>query len=183
MPSPLVHSALGAAIYRLGFARRAAPWPRVLGVPPLLVACVGLSLLPDLDAAVGIAFGDMERFHNNLAGSPAFGFLVALVSGGAAALVKPQAGMGAFLLTLVCYWGHVLLDYLTFGRGVMLLWPFSTERFSPPFPLFYGVRWSDGLLSAKHLITLVTESTFLLALWLGLRRGVPCPRGGHKGGV
>ncbi|NIV75262.1 MAG: hypothetical protein GWN37_10615, partial [Gammaproteobacteria bacterium] len=46
----------------------------------------------------------------------------------------------AFLLTLVCYELHVLLDYLTVGRGVMLLWPLSAERFAPPIYLFYGLH-------------------------------------------
>lgn len=136
-----------------------------------------LSLLPDLDSAVGLAFGDMGRFHNNLAGSPVFATMVALAVGGATAVVQPQVATRASLLTLVCYMGHVFLDYLTLGRGVMLLWPFSLERFSPPFPLFYGVRWSDGLLSAKHLVTLVTELAFLLILWLALRRTALWPRG------
>ena len=130
MPSPLVHSAVGVAIYRLWSARSGPPRPEPRALSPLLVICVVLSLLPDLDSAVGLAFGDMGRFHNNLAGSPVFATMVALAVGGATA-----------------------------------------------FPLFYGVRWSDGLLSAKHLVTLVTELAFLLILWLALRRTALWPRG------
>jgi hypothetical protein len=169
MPSPIAHAAVGAMISKVWPAEH--PPSRRLGgiVPPLLVACVVLSLLPDFDAAVGIVLGDLGRYHNNLAGSPAFGLLVAIAAGGLVRLVDPTAAKRAFLLTVVCYQGHVLMDYFTVGRGVMLLWPFTAQRFAPPIYLFYGLRWSDGLVSPHHLVTLLSELAFLGLLWGGVR--------------
>ena len=46
----------------------------------------------------------------------------------------PEAyGTLAFALTLACYESHVVMDYFTVGRGVMALWPWTPERFSPWF--------------------------------------------------
>jgi hypothetical protein len=165
MPSPIAHIAAGFAICRIRDGRgasRSRP-------PGLLGACVGLSLLPDLDAALGIALGNLGRYHNNFAGSPAFGALVALVVAGGVMLVRRAWARQALILTFVCYEVHVLMDFLTVGRGVMLLWPLSTERFAPPFHLFFGLRWSHGLASTLHLVTIVTELLFAIALFISLR--------------
>jgi len=165
MPSPIAHIAAGVAIYRLRPRRGASHDHRLR----LLGACIGLSLLPDLDAAVGIALGNLGRYHNNLAGSPAFGALVALAVAGGVSLVRRGWARPALTLTFVCYEVHVLMDFLTFGRGVMLLWPLSTERFAPPFHLFFGLRWSHGLASTLHVVTIVTELLFAVALFISLR--------------
>jgi inner membrane protein len=160
MPSPIAHIAAGAAIYRLRFGRGLTTNRDRL----LMVSCVGLSLLPDLDAAVGIIAGDIGRFHNNFAGSPAFGTLVALAAGALTWLVRRHLARSVTILVFISYQVHVLMDFLTISRGSMLLWPFSTERISPPLHVFYGFRWSHGLVSELHLITLVTELIFAGAL-------------------
>jgi membrane-bound metal-dependent hydrolase YbcI (DUF457 family) len=167
MPSPIAHAAVGAAVYRLWSKPDGSPRPRGTVVPPMLLGCVGLSFLPDLDAALGIFLGDLGRYHNNLAGSPVFGALVALATGGIVAIFRRSAFKPVFSLTFVCYQLHVFMDYFTVGRGVMVLWPFSNERFAPPFHLFYGLRWSDGLISERHLITLFSELAFSAALITG----------------
>jgi len=170
MPSPLAHATMGYLVYR--------SWPegrsptgsvRLLGMSALLPAAVGLSLLPDADAAIGILAGDLGSYHNQLMGSPAFAVLAAVAVGLAARGLGGSFGRW-FALGLVCYQLHVLMDYLTIGRGVKLLWPLSGERFSPPFELFYGLRWSDGLVSVRHLWTLASEVLFAAVAW-GLWRG------------
>ena len=160
MPSPLAHVTMGYVIYRT-WPERCDPTggTRVLGVPSLLVASLGLCLAADLDAAVGILAGNLGRYHNNFMGSPVFGVLFALLIGVAARVVGGRFGRW-FLLALVCYQTHVVMDFFTVGRGVMLLWPWTDARFQPPFELFYGLRWSDGPISHRHLWTLLTESAF-----------------------
>jgi membrane-bound metal-dependent hydrolase YbcI (DUF457 family) len=169
MPSPIAHVAAGIAVHTVLRRHRRQP-ERSWG---LLSACIGLSMLPDLDALVGIALGNFGRYHNNFAGSPLFGVMVALV----AAILWRAIGRGsareAALLTLVCYQLHVWMDFFTVSRGVMLLWPFTDARFHPPVHLFYGVRWSDGLISARHLITVGTELITVAALLAALRFGRP----------
>ena len=77
------------------------------------------------------------------------------------------------------------MDFLTVTRGSMLLWPFSSERVSPPVHLFYGLGWSHGVASELHLVTLVTELAFVailaaFVLWVDRRRRV---RAGEQAGM
>lgn len=168
MPSPIAHAAAGFAIYRLWPKKGGATRPIRGVVPPMLAACVALSLLPDMDAAVGILLGDLGRFHNNFTSSPVFGTLVALCVGGVVRLFRKSTGAQALLLTFVCYQTHILMDFFTMGRGLMLLWPISSQRVTPPIHLFFGLRWSHGVVSSLHFVTLFTELAFAAALVLGL---------------
>lgn len=165
MPSPIAHAAAGVLIARMsrwGSLSRIRLFERV---PLLLPLAIGLSLLPDADAAIGIALGNLGRYHNNFAGSPAFGLLVAGAIGAASWILARPHARSLFLLTLFCYQLHILMDYFTVGRGLMMAWPLASERFAPPFPLFYGVRWSHGLISPNHLLTVASELGSLLLAW------------------
>jgi hypothetical protein len=122
-----------------------------------LVVTEGLSLLPDVDIVPGILLGDIGRFHNNLMSSLLAGLATALGVGGLAWWRTGRGFKRWSLIALVCYYMHLLMDYLTVGGGIMLLWPFSWNRHVSPVTLFYGLRWSDGLTSKRHLRTLVTE--------------------------
>jgi membrane-bound metal-dependent hydrolase YbcI (DUF457 family) len=128
-----------------------------------------VSMLPDIDSAVGILAGDFGRFHNNATHSLLVGFVVALGVG----VVATWKRWGPFwlwtVLALVGYHLHIVMDGFTVGRGVMAFWPFSGQRILSPLPLFYGLHWSDGLLSWRHMVTLLTEAAFVFLL-LGLIR-------------
>ncbi len=169
MPSPIAHAAMGYLIYR-GFRvhlpREASQ--RVGPVPHLLIAAVVLSLLPDFDAVPGILTGELGRFHNQFSNSLFVGIGVALSVGVIAWLLKRSNFATWFFFALVCYEVHVLMDYATVGRGVMLFWPLSSERFESPVKLFYGLHWSYGWVSASHLLTLVTEIVFIAFVGLAL---------------
>ena len=161
MPSPIAHAAAGYLVYR-GLSTHFS------GLRPEMVwAGIVLSLLPDVDAAVGILLGDMGRYHNHMMSSPFFAVLVSL---GVGAIGWRWRGEFRpwFVLALVCYLVHIVMDFLTRSRGPMLLWPLSDERFKPPFTLFYGVHWSDGLFSSRHIWTAITElgTVFILVLVL-----------------
>lgn len=178
MPSPISHVAIGAALYPLWVRDRFGRGPRLARVPLMLLITVGLSVLPDVDAAVGIAYGNLARFHNNFTSSPVFGTLVAVAVGVLVALSRRASFQRGFLLTFVCYQLHVFMDFVTVGRGLMMLWPLSNQRIQPPFHLFYGLHWSDGLVSHRHWITLATEMGFVLLLavavwWVQSRRTDP----------
>lgn len=177
MPSPLAHSAMGYVIYRLsgqgqgpsaGAGQARPQEPRLGPFPLLLVGAILFSVLPDFDAVPGLLLGDMHGFHNQATHSLFAGLAAAFAAGGLARL----AGWGGFWrwfgAALCAYEAHVLMDFFTFEtRGVMLLWPFSAERFEASLKLFYGVRWSDGWLSLRHLITLATELGFAALVLLG----------------
>ena len=177
MPSPIAHAAMGYVVYRAFRSWRPYEASRHVGpLPQLLVAAVGLSVLPDVDSVIGLLMGDLGRYHNNLMNSFGFGLMVALGAGTAVWLKRRSGFKRWFVLALVCYELHVLMDFLTLGRGVMLAWPLSHQRFESSVKLFYGLHWSDGLLTPKHAVTLVTEIGVVAAaiiIRLGLSRVRP----------
>lgn len=168
MPSPIAHIGVGYVLYRL--TRAHAPSPALVQVrqwwPVGLLVAVGFSLAPDLDVLAGVVLGDFSRFHNQathsmIAGLAISGLFAALMYG------RFQTGGRYWLgLALAGYTLHVLMDSATIGRGVLAFWPFSLERFQFPLTLFYGVRWSDGLLSSSHVVTVITELGFVALLAL-----------------
>ena len=121
---------------------------------------VGLSFLPDADVVPGVLSGDLGRFHNAATNGLVVGLAAAWLAAGAAIVFRSPQARFWFGITLASYWGHILMDAFTPGRGVMLLWPFSTERYSSPLPLFEGLHRSEGPLSASHLWTLGSELAF-----------------------
>ncbi len=188
MPSPIAHSTMGYAFYKI-FQRR-FPWlagGRTGPLPFLLIAAVILSLLPDIDSVLGLLVGDFGRFHNNITHSLFVGLGVALVAGMVGSFGLRAGFREGFLITFFCYQLHVIMDFFTVGRGVMAFWPLSSERFSSPFKLFYGFHWSDGLLSVRHGVTLITELSFSLLLvlalfyWLSFSKKIQSQRVGESG--
>ena len=168
MPSPIAHAAMGYVIYR-GVRRWPSGERRLAGLPVLLLFTAGLSLLPDLDILLGLATGDFARYHNNGSHSLVIGLAIAL----AAAWFARWRWGGAFLTwfgaAYPSYALHVLMDALVLeGRGVMLFWPFSTERYLSPVCFFFGVRWSTTPWTLDHLVTTIASELLfaLLAFWL-----------------
>lgn len=169
MPSPMLHTTAGYVVYRI--YRDRLPQSFVINVwkiPKLLMITLIFSMLPDMDSVFGILSGNFARYHNNATHSLIVGLLVALIAGGLAAMFSTISFRLIFLVTFLSYAGHVLLDFFTISRGVMALWPLSWERFASPLPLFYGLHWSDGIISIRHIWTFLTESAtaalFILAI-------------------
>lgn len=168
MPSPIAHLAAGYIVYRA--IRPAAETedtedttatPAKLSLRlaslPLLATTLTLSLLPDIDVIPGFATGDLGRFHNQATNSLLFALTASLGVGLLCRVTGWAKFRTGFLLTLGLVLLHIAMDAATMGRGVKLLWPFSHERFSAPVRLFYGLHWSEGWVSAKHITTVVTE--------------------------
>ena len=184
MPSPIAHTAMGYVIYRIPQARRPGQNLGQLGpLPGLLIVTAGLSLLPDVDSIAGFLLQDFGRYHNGLSHSLLVGLAIALLVGGLAWWTKRSGFVDWFAITLVCYQLHIILDFFTVGRGIMLFWPLTSARFQSPVKLFHGLHWSDGLVSISHIWTLLSELGFavLVALvmhFLGrhMRRSRPVRR-------
>ncbi len=170
MASPIGHIAAGAGIY--AGMRRALlgdsadkRWIQWL----LFGAALFFSLLPDADSIPGIWFGDFGAYHNNLSHSLAAALLAAF---GGAWIIRSIFGATywrSFAFVLLCYGVHVLMDFLTVGRGVMLFWPVTPARFQSPVKLFFGLEWSQGWISKAHLYTLANELALLGIGWLAYR--------------
>ena len=161
MPSPIAHTTVGYLIHKVYQSRTSSPsLGRIGPLPRLLLVTAGLSLLPDIDSVAGFLLRDFGRYHNNGSHSLLIGLAVALVIGTLAWWRKRSGFVYWFTLVLLCYQFHVILDFFTVGRGVMLLWPLSSARFEAPVKLFYGLHWSDGLVSINHIWTLLNELAF-----------------------
>ncbi len=169
MPSPIAHMAAGYVVFEFARSRMRDVDKSTLRLCILLMGTLSLSLLPDMDSVAGIAMRDFGSYHNNLTHSFAMGLCAALVIAGVAALLDRKHVMAWMLIGLACYELHVLMDFFTLGRGVMIFWPASNARWEPTFKLFYGLHWSDGWFSHKHLWTLLNEVLFV-AILIGVAR-------------
>lgn len=162
MPSPIAHLTAGYVAYRLGRGAVSQPGTEAQrNARELMLVTATFSMLPDVDSIVGLLAGDFGRFHNNVTHSLLVGAAISL---GFAGIMASRRGRFRFwfLVAAGCYSAHVLMDGATWGRGVMALWPISERRFLSPLPLFYGLHWSDGLFSVRHLWTVSTELLFTL---------------------
>jgi inner membrane protein len=188
MPSPIVHSFLGYLVFRLFKKRLHWKGLQMIGPLPMLLALtVFFSLLPDIDSVLGVVMGDFGGIHNQWTHSLYTGLGFAVVFGMLISRVQQTRFIKWFFLVLLCYQLHILADFLTFGRGVMLFWPLTEERYTSPILLFYGVHWSQGLFSLKHLWTLVSELAFVAGIYflinkLGKKRVVEDAYGRSKKG-
>ncbi len=162
MPSPLIHLAAGAAAGAWADARA----PRTAPTWKVLLFCLFFTMLPDADVALGLLHNDLSAFHNQWTHSLCFVLAASLVFAWLGRYwLTGWSFRRIWLLLLLLLGSHVVLDWLTWGRGLKLLWPFSDHRFAAPWPLFYGVRHSERLCSASHWITLGSECVTLVAAW------------------
>jgi membrane-bound metal-dependent hydrolase YbcI (DUF457 family) len=125
---------------------------------------VGLSMLPDLDVIPAILLRDMKAYHNNFSHSLIFAIPVAFLIAGIFQRIYRSNFWLWFLICLISYDLHVIMDALTAERGVMMFWPLTQDRFASPVKLFYGLQWGLGWSSIWHLWTIVTELCFAMVV-------------------
>ncbi len=170
MPSPIAH-AIAAGLLGRFFARR-QPASSLSWKTWLLV--IFFSFAPDLDVIPGVLAGDLKAYHNQWTHSLFFGLCFCLMAAPACHwLLKTPSVKLDLLIAFASYGVHLGLDWMTRGRGVMLLWPFRDARFMLEHPAFAGLRWSEGWWSHHHLITLANELTIgalLVGAWLFISR-------------
>ncbi len=167
MPSPLAHTAVGYLIYRV-CRHHPQDQTAITSRSSLILASftITMSLLPDIDAIPGLIFHNLGKFHNNITHSLFFGLAVAIIVALIAIAMRRPDSARWFLIALACYEIHVLMDFFTVGRGVMLFWPLTADRYQPPLTIFYGLHWSDSLISIRHIWTLINEGAVILCFWL-----------------
>ena len=161
MPSPIAHLGVGYAIYRHYKNNLPQDKRSVWKFPLQLVLVAGLSMLPDLDVIPAVIFRDMRAYHNNISHSLFFGIPVALLIAGIFQRVYRSNFWLWFVICLISYDLHILMDILTADRGSMLFWPLTETRYASPVKIFYGLQWGLGWFSPWHLWTIFTESIFV----------------------
>ena len=167
LPSPLAHLGIGYVIYRNHKEKLPQNRRTFLNISLQLIMVMGLSMLPDLDIIPAIIFRDMESYHNNLSHSLFFAIPVGLLVAGIFHRVFRSHFWMWFLICLISYDLHVIMDALTGERGVMMFWPLTVARYASSLKLFYGLQWGLGWFSPWHLWTLFTESLFVLVvIWV-----------------
>lgn len=136
MASAIAHFIVGAALALPAIESRTIR--HVLPQWAIPISCGALAVAPDLDTVTMRAlaipyasfFGHRGFFHSPF-------FLIVLAAGLAAVVAKRHSKRAAVLLGLLwagCAVTHPLLDALTDGgSGVMLLFPFSTDRLFFPW--------------------------------------------------
>ena len=179
-------ASIGHVAVGMAAARRFTPaGAKALGT---VVAFSALSMLPDLDVAgfrfgvpYGAPFGHRGATHS---------LMVALVLGaGAAALAyarsptrvrsKRALRLGLFVAGVVA--SHGLLDAMTDGgKGIGLLWPFTTERFFFPWRPIPVAPIGTRFFSMRGLRVAAVEflefaPLFAYGIWARRGRG-PAPR-------
>ncbi len=167
MPSPIAHLSVGYAIYRIYkrslLGDSLSPWL----LPLQTLIAMSLSMLPDLDTILAVILGDMQKYHNNFSHSFLFALPVALLCAGLFSIFFRSNFWVWFLICLLSYEFHVIMDFFTAERGVMLFWPFTDARFASPVKLFFGLQWGLGWFSVWHLWTIFTEGLFaVLVIYL-----------------
>lgn len=127
--------------------------------------------LPDVDFVVAwILPGSAFAVHGGATHSLVFALGFAAATG---LLWRVACGRGAVRLAAVCFvcvTSHAVLDALTWGRGVMLLWPWTTERIASPVLLFVGVHRSQPYAWMLHAATIANEAVFVGLVWVVSRR-------------
>jgi membrane-bound metal-dependent hydrolase YbcI (DUF457 family) len=164
MPSPIAHLGMGYAIYRYYKDKLPAEQIQFWKFPFQMILLTGLSLLPDLDVIPAIILRDLKTYHNNFSHSLLFAVPVALLVAGIFHRIYGSNFWLWFLICLISYDLHVIMDALTADRGVMMFWPFSENRFASTIKVFYGLQWGLGWFSFWHLWTIFTESLFVMVV-------------------
>jgi inner membrane protein len=152
MPSIITHVAVPLAL-RLGLGGNV--------IPARLLACGAIgSMLPDLDVVgmrLGVAYAS-DFGHRGFTHSLCFAALVALA--GASLYRRLRARfLGAFLFLFAAVASHGLLDTFTNGgRGVEVLWPWTSERyFAPVRPIEVSPLGVRGFFSPRGIEVLKSE--------------------------
>lgn len=172
MPSPIAHSTSGYIISRLLPIRTNKYW-RNHKISQLLFVVLAANAA-DFDFIPQIITG--EKYHRGFTHSLAFSLIFSLISGLIASWYDKRLLFPIFLLSLLVYDSHLLLDFFTTsgGDGIELFWPFKDTFVKSPWEIFPPVHWSRGILDYSHLHFIGFESCYsilLYGIWqLGLKK-------------
>ncbi len=167
MPLPIAHSAAGLAGY-LAFRERTPDSPPKQEIF-LLGSCLFLANLPDLDFIPGFLCGDPGRFHHGPSHSLVFGLIGALIFyrfvGHRLKGISKKRVFGCCLVSLL---SHPVLDYFSADMskpfGVPLFWPFDTEYYISPFPLFRIVQRNQETIDTFFATIINTNNAWGIAV-------------------
>ena len=167
MPLPIAHSAAGLAGY-VAFKKANSDSPPKQELF-LLGLCLFLANLPDLDFIPGFLCGEPGRFHHGPSHSLVVGLVGALIFYRFVGYrLKGISKKRIFACCLVSLLSHPVLDYFSADTskpfGVPLFWPFDTEYYMSPFPLFRDVQRNQDTLGTFFSTIINTNNAWGIAV-------------------
>jgi len=167
MPLPIAHSAAGLAGY-FAFKKANSDSPSKQEIF-LLGSCLFLANLPDLDFIPGFLCCEPGRFHHGFSHSLAVGLIGALIfyrfAGHRLKGILKKRVFGCCLVSLL---SHPVLDYFSADTskpfGVPLFWPFDTEYYISPFPLFRIVQRNQDTIGTFFATIINTNNIWGIAV-------------------
>ncbi len=172
MPSSVAHSFAGIFIHQVYCRNKPEAislrkdWKALL---PFLV----LPNVPDIDWLISyLLFNDPRVLHSGITHTLAFAVIAAALLARWRIFGSPLA---TFTVSLTLLSSHLLLDMATGkaiggldGFGVMLFYPFSSERVSFPITLFLGIRHRtfNDLFNMKNVMAIFWEFLVLTPMVL-----------------
>lgn len=134
------------------------------------IGLLGALLAPDADAFQAFTSeGRITEFHNygshSLLMAAAFAVPFAIIC----RLIAGGDGGFFWMIGFLAYSSHVLIDALTFGRGVQMFWPLTETRYGGWFYLFYGVRHSVNAPLWHHAFTALNDLAFAAVIFIVAR--------------
>ena len=138
--------------------------------------CVFMAIAPDLDIIPGLLVDRAIYFHRGLSHSIGLAFIISALIALIWRFFRPNP-LRIFFLCFAAYSSHLVMDF--FGQdgrapfGIQILWPFSSDFFIAPNPIFLGVRHTSsvdasglelirGLLDPANLRSLLIEILVVL---------------------
>ncbi len=166
MSSPVAHTSLFLLFWprlRAKIQSTASRPRRLLFATALLATLMG----PDFDL-VGWFFTDapISTYHNG----PTNSLFMITIGGVAFAIIArciirlPWPTL--FAVGCTAYASHILVDFMTSGRGLQLFWPLSSARFQSPFILLRGVEHTGSVTLGTHALNLLSDILFAIAVWI-----------------
>ncbi|MBU4212756.1 MAG: metal-dependent hydrolase [Kiritimatiellae bacterium] len=180
MPSPIAHSLIGLILGLIRFLpryrRRDELASQFRALWRLLLFCVLLANVPDLDYFFGIFRDNLNYYHQTVTHTLVWVGVMALAIWAYGRLRKRRASWLSFGLLLALLGSHLLADWLTVDRsppiGVMLAWPFSDRFyhaafafFPPPAKQTWADLWSLQNLRLVLVETAITLPAVIAVLW------------------
>lgn len=156
MPSPIFHSATGYFLSKF----LPSKWIPNSHKPPrrfdLHVAYpVFVAIAADFDFLPQIITG--ERVHRGITHSLIFTLGFSMIAALIGSRFWKTSYQKLFGFTLILYSSHLILDFISEGRGIKFFLPFLDQFFKSPFILFPGIHLSEGLLHPINFVTVFYE--------------------------
>lgn len=146
MPSPVGHTLFGLWIYVIWCKNLPRLLSGRLSDWILIIWIIFCSNLPDFDLFIGLAEGDLSKYHQTYTHTLGFALIIGLATFLFLKIKKQNRIYSISFLTFISVYFHVILDSLNCDSrppvGVMLFWPFSNRYFNP-IQIFYPVPHSQ----------------------------------------